>query len=145
MKIPVLSAGVVVVRRADGACRYLLLRVFNYWDFPKGRIEPGEDPLAAALREVEEETGLTGLDFVWGHDFRETEPYRAQRKIARYYVAESRSGEAYLPVNPELGRPEHHEFRWLGYQNARVLLVPRLAAVLDWAHELTGCRQGTGQ
>lgn len=28
------------------------------WDVPKGRIEPGETPLAAALRETQEETGL---------------------------------------------------------------------------------------
>ena len=36
--------------------RVLLLRVYNYWDCPKGVVEPGEDPLAAARREVREET-----------------------------------------------------------------------------------------
>jgi len=53
----ILSAGVVVVRRAEDGWRVLLLRVYNYWDCPKGVVEPGEDPLAAARREVHEETG----------------------------------------------------------------------------------------
>jgi hypothetical protein len=34
------------------------------WDLPKGKLEKGEDFQIAALREVEEETGLTGLQLV---------------------------------------------------------------------------------
>ncbi len=34
------------------------------WTFPKGSIEPGETDEQAALREIEEETGLTGLEFI---------------------------------------------------------------------------------
>jgi 8-oxo-dGTP diphosphatase len=30
------------------------------WEFPGGKIEPGEHPLEAAIREMREETGLTG-------------------------------------------------------------------------------------
>ncbi|MGH8579780.1 MAG: NUDIX domain-containing protein [Gammaproteobacteria bacterium] len=33
-----------------------MLRAYNYWDFPKGTVEPAEDPFEAACREVEEET-----------------------------------------------------------------------------------------
>jgi bis(5'-nucleosidyl)-tetraphosphatase len=132
---PVLSAGAVIVRHFDDQYRYLLLRVRDYWDFPKGMVDPGEDPLAAAIREVEEETTLTGLDFSWGHDFIETEPY-GKNKIARYYLAESPQGEVYLPVTEELGKPEHEEFRWLEYDKARGLLVPRVLAVLDWAGKI---------
>lgn len=134
-KPPTLSAGVVIVRRFDDRYRYLLLRAGNYWDFSKGMVEPGEDPLAAAIREVEEETTLTGLDFRWGHPFTETEPY-GKNKIARYYVAESPQGEVFLPVTEELGKPEHDEFRWMEYDAARGLLVPRVLAVLDWAGKL---------
>jgi 8-oxo-dGTP pyrophosphatase MutT (NUDIX family) len=51
------SAGVIVT---DGQ-NLLLGHVTNarHWDIPKGRIEPGEKPMAAALRELREETGLT--------------------------------------------------------------------------------------
>lgn len=131
-----LSAGVVVVRYFDGTPKFLLLRAFNYWDFPKGLLDPGEEPLAAAIREVAEETGLTGLDFRWGHGFRETEPYGSKNKIARYYIAESKTGEAHLPVSAELGKPEHDEFRWMTYGEAKELLVSRVRAVLDWAHRI---------
>jgi bis(5'-nucleosidyl)-tetraphosphatase len=84
------------------------------------------------VREVREETGLAALVFRWGVDFCETEPY-SHGKVARYYLAESPAGAVHLPVSPELGRPEHDEYRWLGYQAARALLVPRVQRVLDWA------------
>ncbi len=129
----VLSAGVVVVRQMAGVPHYLLLRVFRYWDFPKGEVEPGEEPLEAAVREVAEETGLADLSFPWGRDYIETPPYGAQGKVARYYLARSEHGEVSLPVNPQLGHPEHHEFRWLTYAEARSRLNERLRAVLDWA------------
>lgn len=132
---PTLSAGVVVVRRINDQWHFLLLRAYDYWDFPKGQLEPGEDPLAAAIRETEEETTLTGLGFRWGHVFVETEPY-GRNKIARYYLAESPGGEVLLPVTAELGKPEHDEFRWLDYHSARPLLVPRVQAVLDWAGKI---------
>lgn len=130
-----LSAGIVLVRFVEGSPRYLLLRSYRYWDFPKGLVEPGEDPLEAARREAHEETGLADLEWTWGELYRETPPYRGG-KVARYYLAEARRGEPYLPINPELGRPEHHEFRWIEYSQALELLVPRVRAILDWAHAL---------
>lgn len=134
---PTLSAGVVVVRRFDDRYRYLMLRVRDYWDFAKGIVEPGEDPLAAAIREVEEETTLSDLEFRWGHGFIETEPY-GKNKIARYYFAESPQGEVFLPVTEELGKAEHEEFRWMEYDAARGLLVPRVQVILDWARKIVG-------
>ena len=129
------SAGAVILRQEPGGWRYLLLRVFRTWDFPKGGVETGETPMQAAMREVEEETALTGLEFRWGEAHRDTEPYSGG-KIARYFVAVSQSGPASLPINPALGRAEHHEFRWVGYAEARRLLPERLQPVLQWVHEL---------
>lgn len=132
MKQTRLSAGVVVVRHGDADCRYLLLRCFRYWDFPKGMVDEGEAPFAAACREVREESTLEDLVFAWGQVYTETPPY-AGGKVARYYVAECPTGDVSLPVTEELGRPEHDEYRWVGYNDARRLLGPRLVAVLDWA------------
>ena len=127
-----LSAGVIVVRREADAWRYLLLRAYANWGFPKGLLEPGEDALAAARREVAEETGIDALDFRWGYVYRETAPY-GRGKVARYYLAATAQADVCLRVNPALGHPEHDEFRWASYTEVRALLAPRLHAILDWA------------
>ncbi len=138
MKQSMLSAGVVILHRNQHGCRYLLLRCYRYWDFPKGMVEPGEQPLSAACREVEEETSLSELDFLWRQVYLETPPY-GKGKVARYYLASTLSDKVALQINPQLGRPEHDEFRWLEYHDARTLLSARLLPVLDWAHAVTGC------
>jgi 8-oxo-dGTP pyrophosphatase MutT (NUDIX family) len=131
----ILSCGVVPVRFADGDWKLLVLRAYKNWDFPKGVAEANEDPLDAAKRETEEETGITDLDFVFGEDYKETVPYNVTstaHKVARYYVAETRTDDITLPVSKELGRPEHHEYRWVTCDEAEDLLPPRLAGVLEW-------------
>ena len=52
------AAGGIVADENDD-----VLMIFRYgcWDFPKGKVEEGEDWETAALREVEEETGLHGI------------------------------------------------------------------------------------
>ena len=128
------SAGAVVFRRTPGGIRLLVLRAYKNWDFPKGVVESGEDSLSAAKREVKEETGLTEVDYPFGDEFRETLPYAAN-KIARYYLAETEEHQIELPVSTALGRPEHHEFRWVSFDEAEDLLPPRLAIVLEWARK----------
>jgi 8-oxo-dGTP pyrophosphatase MutT (NUDIX family) len=132
MTAPTRAAGAVIFRRSDKGIRLLVLRAYKNWDFPKGAIEPGEDALAAARREVEEETGLAALEYPFGDEFKETLPY-AGNKVARYYLAQTDAEKIELPVSPELGRPEHHEYRWVSFDEAEDLLPPRLAAVLEWA------------
>jgi 8-oxo-dGTP pyrophosphatase MutT (NUDIX family) len=126
------AAGAVVFRRSERGIRLLVLRAYQNWDFPKGLVEPGEDELAAARREVREETGLADLDYPFGDEHKDTVPYSGN-KVARYYVAETDADKIELPVSPELGRPEHHEYRWVSFEEAEDLLPPRLAIVLEWA------------
>jgi len=132
MNAPNRAAGAVIFRRSDRGIRLLVLRAYKNWDFPKGMVEPGEDALAAARREVEEETGLADLAYPFGDEFKETLPYSGN-KVARYYLAETGAEKIVLPVSPELGRPEHHEYRWVSFDEAEDLLPPRLAVVLEWA------------
>ena len=136
---PRVSAGVAVVRRQERAWLFLMLRAYRNWDFPKGLVEEGETPLAAARREVAEETGIADLRFVWGEAFYETPPY-AGNKIARYYVAETSTEQAILAVQPALGRPEHHEWRWLTIDEALAVAAPRLQRVVEWAASVIGAR-----
>lgn len=134
---PHLSAGVVVVRQTASGWRFLMLRAYRNWDFPKGLVESGEDPLSAARREVTEETLISDLQFTWGDAYVETAPY-SRNKVARYYLAQTASEAVTLPVRPELGRPEHHECRWLDYDEARELVSPRVEPVLKWAARTIG-------
>jgi len=132
----VLSAGVVVVRREGDEWRFLFLRAYKNWDFPKGIVESPEDPLETAKREVREEAGITDLHFRWGRVFKETTPYSGGRKIARYYIAETSQSTVTFSVNPELGKPEHHEYRWLPYREIKRLSPERLVAIIEWANDL---------
>ncbi len=129
-----LSAGVVPVRWERDRWLFLMLRAYQYWDFPKGGTEAGETPLQAALREVEEESGLCELHFDWGYDYIETGPY-ARGKVARYYLARTECRDIVMGISLELGRPEHHEYRWLEYDEAFQLAAPRVRRVLEWAKE----------
>jgi 8-oxo-dGTP pyrophosphatase MutT (NUDIX family) len=118
----------------------LLLRAYTHWDFPKGMVEPGEEPLAAAIREVQEESYIADLHFTWGEDFIETAPY-SRGKVARYYLAQTQTEDVTLPVIAELGRAEHNEYRWVDLKTAHQLVSARVAPILDWAaRRLDGAR-----
>ena len=62
------SAGMIMYRRREGRLQVLLVHPggpfwaktdAGAWSIPKGKITPGEEALAAAQREFQEETGLT--------------------------------------------------------------------------------------
>jgi 8-oxo-dGTP pyrophosphatase MutT (NUDIX family) len=59
-----LSCG-VIVRRRSGELLLCHATGRDYWDLPKGVLDPGETPIEAALRELKEEAGLIlGADAV---------------------------------------------------------------------------------
>jgi 8-oxo-dGTP diphosphatase len=54
------AGGLVRRRGANGVAEILIVHrpAYGDWSFPKGKLEPGEQEEDAAVREVEEETGL---------------------------------------------------------------------------------------
>ncbi len=142
------SAGVIVFRRADSGCRFLLilsrLTKRPLWEFPKGGVDADETPLEAALRELEEETGLgaSEIRLVDGYEAREeyrftigTGPDRMLvRKEVTYYLAEA------LTDVVRLATKEARSHAWLELEEARRRL--RYAArkrMLEGAARAAGC------
>ncbi len=132
-----LSCGAVIVRETDDGWLTLMLRAYRNWDFPKGICEEGESPIDAAIREVGEETGITDLEFEWGDRSTDTGPYN-RGKTARYYLAKTDRESVQMGIAPELGRPEHHEFRWVDFDEAYDLSAPRVRLVVQWARQIIG-------
>jgi 8-oxo-dGTP pyrophosphatase MutT (NUDIX family) len=66
------AAGIILFSDLEGERRFLLLRNARHgtWAFPKGHLEAGEEPLEAARRETQEETGIAGLDVLPGFEGR---------------------------------------------------------------------------
>jgi 8-oxo-dGTP diphosphatase len=81
---PVLAAGGIVLRRAEPPLVAVVrLRKRNEWVLPKGKLDDGETPRAAAIREVMEETGHD----VAVHEFLGTLAYdvRGGAKVVHYW------------------------------------------------------------
>jgi 8-oxo-dGTP diphosphatase len=92
--VAVLRAGQVLVARRGGA--------EGGWEFPGGKVEPGETDEAAGERELQEELGL---QVSVGKSFGSEEPI-GERYLLRVYFAELVAGEPVLH--------EHAEIRWVG-------------------------------
>ena len=116
------SAGAIVFRRENGKIYYLLLHYpasekgfKDYWGFPKGHIEKGENPEETARREIEEETGLKDIKFIDG--FKEWIKYFFKRegknvfKIVTFFLAETSQKEVKLSF-------EHSGYEWLTFDEA---------------------------
>jgi 8-oxo-(d)GTP phosphatase len=57
------AAGGIVRHNPSG--KYLFIKRFGKWDLPKGKVEKGESPEIAALREVGEECGIANMTVGW--------------------------------------------------------------------------------
>jgi 8-oxo-dGTP pyrophosphatase MutT (NUDIX family) len=132
-----LSCGIVLARRSATGWKTLLLRAYHHWDFPKGIREAGEEPMQTAIREVAEEAGITELAFDWGDRFFETGPY-SRGKIARYFIAATSEEDVEMGISPETGEPEHHEWRWVSFDEAYDLGSPRVRQIVQWARQVIG-------
>ena len=105
------SAGGLIVR--DGRVLLVHRPQHGDWSFPKGKLEDGESWEQAALREVEEETGLRcvlGDEVGRTHYDVEDEP-----KEVRYFRMSS--------VGEARAQSEVDEVRWVPFEKARALLT----------------------
>ena len=132
----IVAAGAVVVRRGGEA---LLVHRPKYddWSFPKGKLDRGEHPTAAAVREVAEETGLV---------VRLGRPLPSQRyevaagmKTVHYWVARAVDGEDVSGYAPN---DEIDQVAWVPFEKAaRTLTYQRDRATLGHALEDRGHRR----
>jgi 8-oxo-dGTP diphosphatase len=111
------AAGGVVSREAGGGVEIALVHRPKYddWSLPKGKLDPGEGFEEAALREVEEETGLR---CELGRELGETR-YRDNKdrpKVVRYWAMDVKDGGEFEPND------EVDELRWVPIDEAKAML-----------------------
>tara|TARA_R110002096_G_scaffold53746_1_gene139417 strand:- start:592 stop:1002 length:411 start_codon:yes stop_codon:yes gene_type:complete len=125
------SAGVILFDDQ----KVLVLRAYNNWDFPKGLVDDDESLVEAALRECEEETGLIrGEDFILDvlSDTVSIQYGSGERRKQATYLFATRTGtkDPVLPINEELGKPEHEEWKWAEVSELEELMPKRFAPIL---------------
>jgi 8-oxo-dGTP pyrophosphatase MutT (NUDIX family) len=115
------AAGGVVVREGEGVPQVAVVHRSRYddWSLPKGKIREGEPAEQAALREVEEETGLRcelGEELAPAH-YRDR---KGRRKRVRWWLMRPVSGT--FEPNAEVD-----DLRWLD--------APDAIELLDYEHD----------
>jgi bis(5'-nucleosidyl)-tetraphosphatase len=135
------SAGAVIFRKENHKIYYLLLNYpaishraeKDYWDFPKGHIEKGENLEDTVKREVFEETGLKDLKILPG--FKETIKYffrfqgKNVLKFVTFLLAETTEKEVQISS-------EHRGYEWLTFEKAlKRLTFENAKEILKKAHQ----------
>ncbi|MCI4325608.1 MAG: NUDIX domain-containing protein [Thermoplasmata archaeon] len=115
-----LAAGAALVDPDRKELLLLHLTEEDRWCFPKGHVDPGESVETAASREVEEETGLSGISLgpeIGQVTYRFFQPKkdRSVVKTCVYFVALT----TVRPVHPE---PIFDQARWVSFGEARSLV-----------------------
>ena len=119
----------------EGRTEFLLMRHPTRWDLPKGHCEEGESFISAALRETEEETGISrqliSLDANFKFDLRYPVTYKKTgdqvfQKHVRYFLG-------HLKSKPSLKLTEHESAQWFDWnpphQIQKQTIDPLLASV----------------
>jgi 8-oxo-dGTP diphosphatase len=116
-KHEVLAAGCVPVRRSGGGVEVAVIHRPRYedWSLPKGKLDQGESFEEAALRELEEETGLRGElgPELSSHTYTDR---KGRSKLVRWWLLRDPVGE-FAPNH------EADQLRWLPPEDAVELLA----------------------
>jgi ADP-ribose pyrophosphatase len=101
-------------------------------EIPAGKLEPGEDPLDAAGRELEEETGYRAVNLRHLHSFASS-PGFAEEVVHLYYADELRKGEVHLDDEEFLTcEAITLEQAWQYIRESRICDAKTLLAVYIW-------------
>ena len=110
------SAGIVLFRKEGEKTLFLLLHYpSGHWDFIKGKLERNETNHETAVREAEEETGITDISFLG--DFEEWIEYNFQfqgelvHKKVVFFLAETKTEKVTISH-------EHLNYAWADYADS---------------------------
>lgn len=111
------------------------------WQFPQGGVDPGEDLAEAAVRELQEETGVSTVAFLgrtdgWlAYDFppghqgsKAARGWKGQRQV--WFALRFDGEEAEIDLNAH-GTPEFDAWRWGRLDEAPGLVVPFKRAIYE--------------
>ena len=109
------SAGIILFNENDEREFLLLNYPSKHWDFVKGKMEEGETYHETALRETNEETGISEIEFVDG--FKEEIEYyffadnQEIHKRVVFFLGKTKTTEITLSH-------EHLDYIWLKFDDA---------------------------
>jgi 8-oxo-dGTP pyrophosphatase MutT (NUDIX family) len=116
----VIEAGGGIVQNSAGD--YLFIKRLGFWDLPKGKLDKGESIEAAALREVEEECGITGLSITApaGQTYH-TYEHKGNEvlKVTHWYLMQTDFAGELIPQTEE----DITEVRWMTKDEVKAVVL----------------------
>jgi len=97
-------------------------------DIPKGVVDPGESSLEAALRETNEEAGITKLNFIWGNKC-------VASGAMTCYIAQTHQEPVIVP-HPHTGVIEHIAAHWVDWITLEENTYDFLKPCVSWAKKI---------
>src|SRR5262245_51829971 len=136
------SCGFLIVR-GEPIRAFLLMRHADRWDLPKGHVDPGESEMQCALRELQEETGITADDIEIKDGFRFTNHYQVRGKrdgqihdkTLVIFLARLKGDVAIQPT-------EHPAYQWFPWQPPHRVQTWTIDPLLAAVEEFLGDQRG---
>ncbi|MBO9563343.1 MAG: NUDIX domain-containing protein [Niastella sp.] len=127
-KFTIVQAGGGLVLNDKGAV--LMMQRRNKWDLPKGKLDPGETLEACAVREVQEETGLTNVILekpllVTYHTYDESGKHIL--KESHWYLMKAPGQQALIPQSEE----QITQLKWVSAAEVKQYMNNTFPSIID--------------